>query len=269
MARFFDLVAPAKRYSAALMRLGLSLLETLWSVIGDCQVYDAAAEDVGALMQRALALLAENSPVAARVTVEQITLPFLREFAARADLTSATQAQLDGLIESFKAVCSDIALEPLKLHIQAPPQIKVLDPIFHEGGDGGGDSPDESTKLRREATNARRQAAKQLRRDAGALRQIKSHDEEKERIARVNERKRVRKMMDQEDHWVRQSYSQNSAMDTSLNPYSKNKKAKKENPRMAGNRTQETGTSLDSGSKARTPRGGKKKQAGAKAKKRQ
>eukprot|EP00746_Dinoflagellata_sp_MGD_P002222 gnl/MRDRNA2_/MRDRNA2_104316_c0_seq1.p1 gnl/MRDRNA2_/MRDRNA2_104316_c0~~gnl/MRDRNA2_/MRDRNA2_104316_c0_seq1.p1 ORF type:complete len:869 (+),score=248.06 gnl/MRDRNA2_/MRDRNA2_104316_c0_seq1:67-2673(+) len=255
LGTLFDLVALAKRYSASLMILGLALLETLWSVIGDNPVYDAAAGDVGGLMQRALALLGESSPTAARVTVEQVTLPFLREFAGRADLTTATQAQLDGLIESFGAVCSDVPLEPLKLHMQAPPQIKVFDPIFHEGGDAG-EEPNEATKLRREATTARRQAARQLRRDAGAVMQIRSHDQERERLARAREKKRVRKMMDQEDHWVRQSYSQHSAMDTSLNPYSKNKKAKKENPRMAGNRTQAPSGANET--PRRTPRGGKR-----------
>merc|ERR1712060_17777 len=73
-------------------------------------------------------------------------------------------------------------------------------------------------------------------RDATAVQQLQAHKEEKIRVARKVERKRVKLIMEEEKNMLKKLGTEVAGtMDTSLGSYSSTKERKKANPRMGGN----------------------------------
>jgi len=134
------------------------------------------------------------------------------------------------------------SLRPLRLHYRAPAQVEMLDPVFHDPADGpvpkGDPTRNEELRLRRKLNEERRAAGRHLRRDQQFLQVHQTHVIEKSQRAQQNERKRVRRIMDEEDKDIKKLAMQHSGMDTSLRPSSR-KKRRKENPRLGGNKTKE------------------------------
>jgi len=97
---------------------------------------------------------------------------------------------------------------PLKLFETGPPQIRTLEPIFHETGDmPSGRLKGERTetqRLKQKLNEERRSTARQLRRDASALQLLQGRQNEKLSAGRKLERKRVARIMDQETSMLKQ-----------------------------------------------------------------
>jgi len=138
------------------------------------------------------------------------------------------------------------SLVPLRLHHRpgVTPQIKMLDPVFHNPMDGplpkGDPLRNEKLKLRRQLNNERRAAARNLRRDQGFLQLHKTKTDTAKKINEATEKKRIRRIMDVEDRDIKKLKSEFAGMDTSLGSYSKNKDKKKANKRLAGGKTNAT-----------------------------
>lgn len=154
-------------------------------------------------------------------------------------------------------VCKE-CVPPLVMFEAPPPQIRSLEPIFHEEGDisnrGRGMELTETQQLKRKLNDERRAASRQLKRDAAALQSLAAHKESVRRAAKLTERKRVSRIMEVEKSEIKQMMTEGGGMDTSLQAYSKKKAEKKENKRMGGNATAETAQ------KAAKPKAGADKQ---------
>eukprot|EP00971_Amphidinium_carterae_P020759 409338-Amphidinium_carterae.1 len=111
---------------------------------------------------------------------------------------------LEGInIKHLTAEINELAsrlLEPLDLFEAAPPQIRSLEPIFHETGDRPRKwaEQSETKQLRHKLNEERRAAGRQFRRDAMALQQLHSRKDTLRRVAREGERARVRTIMEKE-----------------------------------------------------------------------
>merc|ERR1740121_344975 len=130
---------------------------------------------------------------------------------------------------------------PLALFEAPAPQIRILDPIFHEEGDRNdrkGSDLTETQLLKRKLTQERRSSTRQLSRDAAVVQQLGFRKDQARSSMRTSERKRVRTMMEVEKQELRKMQTeQTHEMDTSLKRYSAGKERKRENKRLGGNAT--------------------------------
>jgi len=241
----YAFLAPARRFCSSFFHLGMAILESCIASAeaGREQCAEAAADVVDLLVKSLRDLAAEDAP-AARVAVTEIVRPAVKRIAANKACGKAAGAilkRLEGELDKLDAG----RLEPLELFKTVAPQIRSLEPVFHEVGDrvGGrnGTEVSESKQLQRTLTKARRTAARKLQRDATVVQQITSRKEAAVRVKRVGERKRVARIMDQEDQMLKQMKTEsNGGMDTSLTSYTAKKALKKENKRLGGNTTADT-----------------------------
>lgn len=260
-------LGPPQRYSSAYFQLGVALLESSWRSADAGRTQCArAADDIGKLLVQALRSLSEADPVAAKVAANELLLPRLHKAAmavpengrGRAAVSAAVTFQCEVRAVFGESVEPDVArdpsdeqgravkplrLEPLRLFETAAPQIRILDPIFHEEGDRPqrGAEVSETTRLKKQLHQERRAAARQLARDASVVQQLQMKKETKRRAARTSERARVRSIMDGERAMLAKLKTESGGgMDTSLGSYSKEKDRKKANKRVGGNATDDT-----------------------------
>jgi len=254
----YCLVVPAQRFSPAFFRLGTALLGACCagSAAGRSERAEAA-QAISGLLRRALDTLTETDPAAAYVAGAELVRPELQRL-----IDADEQKLLPGALQqALKALAADLGkgssgveermvggtdngiLVPLRLFQEAPPQIKMLDPIFHETGDraglrNAGMEMSETKLLQRRLNKERRAAARQLNRDATVLQQLQSGKDTERRVKRLHQKRRVEVIMDQEKTMIKQIATENTGfMDTSLRRYSAGKARKKENRRMGGNAT--------------------------------
>jgi len=242
----YAFIVPASRYSASLFQLGMAILESCWTSAHagrhDCA---EAAQDVCRLLLRALKRLAECEPACAYVAANNLLRPDISRIAGSQVNDGNIRAQLEmlgGGISEILSTNGSEGLEPLMLfQASAPPQIRMLDPIFHDVGDGPltkGAELTETKQLQRIVTKERRAASRQLSRDAAVLQQMALKKDTTRRVARNNERQRVRRIMEVEKQELKKLKTESGGgMDTSLQRYSSKKEQKRLNPRMAGNAT--------------------------------
>lgn len=240
---FYDFIVPPRRFCSSFFQLGIAILESCWASMqaGRAQVADVAA-DISAMLLKTLRLYHEADGLAAHVAASKLVRPALRK-ASEGRSDGTVGAQISSLMSAIDELCAG-GLQPLALFETAPPQIKMLEPIFHEIGDASGRRRGmeltETQQLKKKLNEERRAATRQLRRDASTLQQLQSHKDAKRRTAQAGERARVRKIMANEKQELKLMMTENAGgMDTSLQAYSKTKARKKENRRMAGNATAE------------------------------
>ncbi|CAD7925660.1 unnamed protein product [Amoebophrya sp. A120] len=133
-------------------------------------------------------------------------------------------------------------LFPLQYLKRPVVQIPMLDPVFHDPRDGalpkGDPNRTLNRKLKQEYNKERRNAAKELRKDAEFLRHVKAKEDERFVKKQEVQKKRVRAMMGVEAQDIAQMRTSHAtSMDTSLGSYKRRKKEKKQNARLAGNKT--------------------------------
>jgi len=242
-----DFVVPARRFCGSLFRLGCALLASCHASAkagrGECA---EAAVDVSRLLTTALRALAEDeaSASAARVAAELVRLAL-----QRAELLPSSPAEkveswapLEGLVAELRTFDAG-SLCPLKLFEAPPPQIRMLDPIFHEVGDrpGRGSDLSEEKQLKRRLNKERRAASRQLFQDALALQQLKGVKDASRRGAQRAAKTRVQSLMSTEKAELAKLKTESGGgMDTSLKRYAAGKERKKNNQRLGGNVTADT-----------------------------
>jgi len=241
----YDFIVPAQRFCPSFFQLGMAILESCWASVnaGRTQVADVAA-DISAALLKTLRLFHEADGLAAHVAAQSLMRPSLRR-ALESSPEGAVREQINSLLSAVEQLCSE-GLQPLALFETAPPQIKTLEPIFHEIGDvprrQRGMELTDTQRLKKKLNEERRAAARQLRRDAATMQQLQGHKDAKRRTAQAGERSRVRKIMDNEKQELKLLATENAGgMDTSLQAYSKTKQRKRENKRMGGNSMAESG----------------------------
>lgn len=238
-------------------QLGATILDSCWASAekGRDQITDAST-DILALLLKALRALEESEAVAAHVVVKELLRPAAQKLLAKGVPDGTASKQLKSFMSALDEV-SQAGLAPLTLFEAAPPQIRSLEPVFHEEGDTSmrrrGMELSETQMLKRQLNDERRAANRQLRRDSSTLQTMAAQKDSLRRSARGNEKKRVEKMMDAEKSMLKQMMTEGGGMDTSIQSYSKNKQKKKLNQRMAGNMTAKDGP----GGTGQSEKGGK------------
>jgi len=241
----YEFVRPTCRFCASFFQLGMALLETCLSLAagGRGQCADAA-EAIIVLLVEVMRAFSEADFAAACVTAHELVRPGLERIEA-SSLTCSIRERLAGPLRDLGDVCSQTSgsgIVPLALFEAPRPQIRVLDPVFHEVGATRsslrGMELTETKQLKRRLTKERRAAMRQLSRDATVLQQLQSRKDSELRVARKHERKRVSSLMAEEADMLKKLGTENTtSMDTSLRRYSAGKEKKQANPRMGGNTT--------------------------------
>lgn len=237
----YEFILPARRFCASFFKLGVAILESCMASEKKGRLESGpAAKAVIALVVKTLGVFSEDDAVVALVAATELVRPAVQRIIGEYSQTSL-RAELDSLLKELDQICNcEAALPPLTLFEAAPPQIRSLDPIFHEIGDMSstrrGMEMGETKRLKRSLNQERRAATRQLSRDASALQQLQNRKELKVRAVRKTEQTRVRSIMDAEKQMLRKMQTEvGGDMDTSLQSYSSTKERKKANPRMAGN----------------------------------
>eukprot|EP00927_Polykrikos_kofoidii_P007155 TRINITY_DN12908_c0_g1_i1.p1 TRINITY_DN12908_c0_g1~~TRINITY_DN12908_c0_g1_i1.p1 ORF type:complete len:867 (+),score=182.09 TRINITY_DN12908_c0_g1_i1:64-2664(+) len=263
----YSFVGTSGRFSPAFFQLGAALLETCWASASTGRPHSAeTAQDVAALLLRQLRRLAEIDTGAARIACDELVRPSLKR--ARELVDSVGYVQATSLLKQMDALWKESGdggesegrrpVKPLRIFETARPEIRVLDPIFHEEGDrpSRGMELSETKRLRRKLNDERRAAARQLARDAAVVQRFQAKDDDHRRKSRLAERARVRAMMDDERDMLAQLKTESGGgMDTSLGSYSAKKAEKKANRRLGGNATDRMGTPKDVGRRPRVATG--------------
>lgn len=203
-----DFIVPARRFCASFFQLCTAVLESCGSpTTQKLELYSGAAASVDALLSKSLRELSDASGAAALLVARSLVRPSIDRL--RKESANFGQATLTALAELEDIGRRDATVfAPLKLFETGPPQIRTLEPIFHEAGDmPSGRLKGERTetqRLKQKLNEERRSTARQLRRDASALQLLQGRQNEKLSAGRKLERKRVARIMDQETSMLKQ-----------------------------------------------------------------
>lgn len=259
----YEFCIPGRRFCSSFFQLGAALLESCWSSVGAGRTLCAeAAEAIAKLLAHSLRELKEEEPVLSRLAAAELIAPVLEKLAKKD--TSKGNEQLAAVHKELQTVCKELqggGLAPLSLFETTRPQIRTLDPIFHEVGDVPlkGMEASETKQLQRRLTKERRSAARKLTRDAVVLQQLQAHKETKIRVKRTAEIKRSRVIMDQERDMLKKMATEtDKSMDTSVRKYSRKKQEGLLQKRVGGNETAENKKEAKVKEKAPQPKSGEK-----------
>ncbi|CAJ1337915.1 unnamed protein product [Effrenium voratum] len=224
----YELLSPGQKFCSSFFQLGAALLESCAASAeqGRQQCADAA-KDIAALLANALSSM---EPAVKSMIMQTILQPRLGRLLGKKVISQALQILDEGG-----------PLKPLQLFEEGAVQIKMLDPIFHEEGDRPrGMEASETKQLHRKLNQERRAAARQLSRDSAVVQQLQNQKAEVRRKTSLQEKKRVRQLMDTEKQELKKMATEfDKTMNTTFGSYSKTKERKKANRRMAGNATAE------------------------------
>merc|ERR1719473_1073897 len=115
-----------------------------------------------------------------------------------------------------------------------PGQIRQLDPVFYDPKQNRANKT-EKQKLQKQLANERRSAARQLKKEAAFMQNIKAHELGDAREEKEKERKHHIRILDEADHNYRQMRTENAGMDTSMAAH-KERKEQKKSKRVAGDK---------------------------------
>jgi len=239
----YQYAAPAQRYNPAFWTLaGAVLLQV-------CQQLATRSEEAPAekWLRKALAmvvaLVEEALTGLAHKALKLVVATAVRAPADHCVTVLAKDAKAKKVVQDFVARLSSWSsrnkLSSLQLYWVKPMAIPSLEPRFHDPEDGpynpNRENPEsyERQKLKRQLKQEGRAAAKQLKRDSQFLQFVKAQERKKKKAGRAEQQKHVTRVLDESRHNFTHLKTENAMLDTSINPYTKVKQARKE-ARKAG-----------------------------------